>query len=125
SEQEPDPGPDPGLRGQPRSPRVTTSRSGPTPLGGSGGDDGGRAFPGSGAGPDAHFVGGSGRPARERPVDLRLPGGSARCVGAQSAGGRGEMRTAEKSGGGRTCTVGGKCRGGGQQGHGGARRPRG
>ena len=35
-------------------------------------------------------------PVRRRRVDLCLPGGSARCTG-QSAVGRGEMRTAEKS----------------------------
>ena len=46
-------------------------------------------------------------PDRRRRVDLGLPGGSARCV-EQSAVGRGEMRTAEKSVGGRRCTVGGE-----------------
>jgi hypothetical protein len=46
-------------------------------------------------------------PVRRRRTRLRLPGGSARCTG-QSAGGRGENRRASKSGGGRSCTVGGE-----------------
>ena len=46
-------------------------------------------------------------PVRRRRTRLRLPGGSARCTG-QAAGGRGENRRASKSGGGRSCTVGGE-----------------
>lgn len=64
---------------------------------------------------------GSGRPERRRRVDLCLPGGSARCM-EQAAVGRGEMRTAEKSVGGRRNTVGEEP-GSARAGCGGAREP--
>jgi hypothetical protein len=95
-----------GLHGQPRSPRVATSRAGPSPVRRSGEATMAVVPSPIPGGTWCSLVGGSGRPDRERRVDLRLPGGSARCVGAQSAGGRGEIRTAEKSVGGRRCTVG-------------------
>ena len=53
----------------------------------------------------------SGVPGGQCRIDLRLPGGSARCV-EQSAVGRGENRIAEKSAGGRRGTVGGEPGGG-------------
>jgi hypothetical protein len=76
-------------------------------------------------GPVDHLDDGSGRPGRQCRTRLRPPGGSARCQ-RQSAGGRGEIRRAEKSAGGRRCTVGGEPGGGRVRpsGYGVVRRPR-
>ena len=108
--QQPDQGPDPAARASATSGRETgglhvvvrPARSSPVR---DPGDDGGRPSR-TPEGPVVHLGDGSG-PGRRRRVDLCLPGGSARCE-EQSAVGRGEMRTAEKSVGGRRNTVGGK-----------------